>query len=155
MDFHGSIKVIVFKMADQFFGVDVGQVMSIERVSDITSVPQTISFVKGIINLRGVVTPVIDLRERLGLPTQQYAAESRLIVVRNNNQDIALIVDAANDVMDIEGNTIESPPDVIGGVKATYLYGVAKLKDRLLVLLNLNQILNENEIQQVQMITGV
>ena len=155
MSFQGSIKVIVFKMADQFFGVDVGQVMSIERVSEITSVPHTISFVKGIINLRGVVTPVIDLRERLGLPTQLYVAESRLIVVRNNDYDIALIVDAANDVMDIDGSIIEPPPAVIGGVQAVYLSGVAKLKDRLLVLLNLNRILNDSEVAQVQMITEV
>ncbi len=155
MAFEGSIKVIVFKVADQFFGVEVGQVMSIERVTEITHIPQTVSFVKGIINLRGVVTPVIDLRERLGLPTQTYGSESRLIVVRNNGQDIALVVDAANDVMDIENAIIEPPPSVVGGVQAIYLHGVAKLKDRLLVLLNLNRILNIQELEQLQEITGV
>lgn len=155
MAFEGSMKVIVFKMANQFFGVDVEQVMSIERIADITSVPKTLSFVKGIINLRGVVTPVIDLREKLGLAVQDFGSETRLIVVRINEQDIALVVDAANDVMDIEKSAIEAPPAVVGGIRATYLHGVAKLKDRLLVLLNLDRILSEDELTQVQTMTEV
>jgi purine-binding chemotaxis protein CheW len=142
-------KVIVFRLQDEEYGVDVNEVRSIERMQKITRVPRTAKFVKGVINLRGVVTPIIDLRERFGLQQQEYTDNTRIIIVAVDNMEVGLIVDSANDVVDIPESAIEQPPAVVGGVQAAYLSGVAKLSDRLLILLNLSKVLNAEEIQQL------
>jgi purine-binding chemotaxis protein CheW len=142
-------KVIVFRLKDEEYGVDVNQVRSIERMQKITRVPRTASFVKGVINLRGVVTPIIDLRERFGLEQDAYTDHTRIIIVAVDNMEVGLIVDSANDVVDILESSIEQPPAVVGGVQADYLSGVANLTDRLLILLNLSKVLSAEEIQQL------
>ncbi|MDI3327197.1 MAG: chemotaxis protein CheW [Alicyclobacillaceae bacterium] len=144
-----EIKVIVFQLGSEEYGVEVHQVLSIERMQKITRVPRTPAFVKGVINLRGVVTPVIDLRARFGLPEVEYTEDTRIVVVSVNDMEVGLIVDAANDVIDVPVNRIDPPPAVVGGVKADYLRGVAKLDDRLLVLLNLDRVLNAQEVAQL------
>ena len=116
----------------------------------ITRVPKTPNFVKGVINLRGIVIPVIDLRGRFGLPETELTDNSRIIIVAANDLEVGFIVDSANDVMDVMSDTIENPPEVLGGIKAKYLSGVAKIGDnRLLILLNLAEVLNRNEIIQL------
>lgn len=142
-------KVIVFRLKDEEYGVDVSQVRSIERMQKITRVPRTASFVKGVINLRGVVTPIIDLRERFGLEQDEYSDNTRVIIVAVDTMEVGLIVDSANDVVDILESSIEQPPAVVGGVQAAYLSGVAKLSDRLLILLNLEKVLSAEEIQHL------
>ncbi|WP_018132539.1 chemotaxis protein CheW [Effusibacillus pohliae] len=142
-------KYIVFRLGDEEYGVEVNQVRSIERMQRITRVPNTPAFVKGVINLRGVVTPVIDLRTRFGLGTETYTDTTRIIIVAVNEMEVGLIVDSANDVIDISSDSIEPPPEIVGGVRAAYLEGVAKLQDRLLILLNLEKVLNEEELQQL------
>ncbi|UOF89377.1 chemotaxis protein CheW [Fodinisporobacter ferrooxydans] len=142
-------KVIVFRLKDEEYGVDVNQVRSIERMQKITRVPRTANFVKGVINLRGVVTPIIDLRERFGLAQEEHSENTRIIIVAVDSMEVGLIVDAANDVVDIQESSIEPPPAVVGGIQAAYLSGVAKLADRLLILLNLTKVLSAEEIQQL------
>lgn len=142
-------KYIVFKLLDEEYGVEVQQVRSIERMQQITRVPQTPEFVKGIINLRGIVTPVIDLRTRFGLGQETRTETTRIIIVAVDDMEVGLIVDAANDVIDIRQDAIEPPPEVVGGIKAAYVDGVAKLEDRLLILLNLDKVLNSEEIMQL------
>ncbi|MBX6394189.1 MAG: chemotaxis protein CheW [Alicyclobacillaceae bacterium] len=148
-DLGQEVKVIVFRLGSEEYGVEVYQVLSIERMQKITRVPRTPAFVKGVINLRGVVTPVIDLRARFGLPEVEYTEETRIVVVSVNDMEVGLIVDAANDVIDVPLNRIDPPPAVVGGVKADYLRGVAKLDNRLLVLLNLDRVLNAQEVAQL------
>lgn len=145
---HGSLenKYIVFRLLDEEYGVEVNQVRSIERMQRITRVPRTPDFVKGVINLRGVVTPVIDLKTRFGLGTENYTDTTRIIIVAVADMEVGLIVDAANDVIDISADAIEPPPEVVGGVRAAYLEGVAKLQDRLLILLDLEKALNAEEL---------
>lgn len=142
-------KYIVFKLLDEEYGVEVQQVRSIERMQKITRVPQTPEFVKGIMNLRGVVTPVIDLKTRFGLGQETRTETTRIIIVAVDDMEVGLIVDAANDVIDIRQDAIEPPPEVVGGIKAAYVDGVAKLEDRLLILLNLDKVLNSEEIMQL------
>nr|NNM91183.1 purine-binding chemotaxis protein CheW [Bacilli bacterium] len=141
-----SMKCIVFGLAGEDFGVDVAQVMSIERMEEIVFVPKAPHFVKGIMNLRGSVIPVIDLRERLSLPMKEQTSETRLIVVRVYEQDVAFIVDSAHDVMDIDGSQIDPTPRTFVSVDAAFLKGVAKLKEKLLVILSLENILAEHEL---------
>ncbi|MBA9086110.1 purine-binding chemotaxis protein CheW [Fontibacillus solani] len=150
-----EIKVIVFKLGEEEYGIEVDKVQTIERMIPITRVPKTFSFVKGVINLRGVVIPVIDLRGRFGLPEADFTDQSRIIIVAANEMEVGFIVDSANDVIDLNSDTIDSPPDVVGGVKAKYLQGVARISDeRLLVMLNLSEVLNRNEIIQLESLEG-
>lgn len=147
-----EMKVIVFRLREEEYGVEVNQVRSIERMQKITRIPRTAPFVKGVINLRGVVTPIIDLRSRFDLEEEVNTESTRIIIVALDDMEVGLIVDAANDVIDVSLDAIESPPEVIGGIQADYLRGVAKLDQRLLILLNLDKVLNEDELQQVKKI---
>ncbi|CAM3402245.1 MULTISPECIES: chemotaxis protein CheW [Brevibacillus] len=150
----GEVKVIVFRLKDEEYGVEVQQVRSIEKLEHITRVPRTPKFVKGVINLRGVVTPIIDLRKRFDLEESEYSESTRIIIVAVNDLEVGLIVDAANDVIDIPVDAIEPPPEVVGGVEAAYLRGVAKLDKRLLILLNLDKVLSTEEINQLDAFEG-
>ncbi len=146
-----ELKVIVFTLANEEYGIEVDKVKTIERMSPITRVPKTPPFVKGVMNLRGVVVPVIDLRGRFGLPETEPTDNSRIIIVAANELEVGFIVDSANDVLDVMSDAIENPPEVVGGVKAKYLSGVAKIGDnRLLILLHLGEVLNRAEIIQLE-----
>lgn len=141
-----DMKAIVFQLKDEEYGVDVHQVKSIERIQEITRVPRTPSFVKGVINLRGVVTPIINLRSRFDIEEAEYTEDTRIVIVHANDLEVGMIVDSANDVIDVPGNAVEPAPSVVGGIDAEYLDGVAKLERRLLILLNLEKVLNPEEI---------
>ncbi|WP_077617836.1 chemotaxis protein CheW [Bacillus sinesaloumensis] len=142
------LKVIVFSLLDEEYGIPVSQVRSIEKVQHITRVPRTAPFVKGVINLRGVVTPIIDLRTRFAMPETAYKDSTRIIIVATEDVEVGLIVDTANDVMDIPVDTIEPPPEIVGSVEIEYLEGVAKLDKRLLILLNLDRVLNPDIVKE-------
>lgn len=146
-----EMKVIVFGLANEEYGIEVEKVRTIERMLPITRVPKTPAFVKGVINLRGIVLPVIDLRGRFGLQETESTESSRIIIVAVNDLEVGFIVDSANDVTDIDSDSIDSPPEVVGGIKAKYLHGVAKIgDDRLLIMLNLSEVLNKSEIIQLE-----
>lgn len=147
-------KVIVFQLKDEEFAVSVQQIGSIERIETITRVPNTAKFVKGVINLRGVVTPIIDLRSRLGIEESDYTESTRIIIVYLDDMEVGLIVDAANDVIDISVDAIEPAPEVIGAVNADYIEGVAKLDNRLLILLDLKKVLTYEEIDELKNVEG-
>lgn len=147
-------KVIVFQLKDEEFAVSVQQIGSIERIETITRVPNTAKFVKGVINLRGVVTPIIDLRSRLGIEESDYTESTRIIIVYLDDMEVGLIVDAANDVIDISMDAIEPAPEVIGAVNADYIEGVAKLENRLLILLDLKKVLTYEEINELKNVEG-
>ncbi|OWR27865.1 chemotaxis protein CheW [Saccharibacillus sp. O23] len=146
-----QIKVIVFALGNEEYGIDVDKVRTIERMMPITRVPKTFSFIKGVINLRGVVIPVIDLRGRFNLVETEYTDQTRIIIVAVGDMEVGFIVDAANDVVDLDRDNIDSPPEVVGGVKAKYLDGVAKVgEDRLLIMLNLAEVLNRGEVAHLE-----
>ncbi|XEC97131.1 chemotaxis protein CheW [Paenibacillus tarimensis] len=146
-----ELKVIVFALANEEYGIEVDKVRTIERMSPITRVPKTPAFIKGVINLRGVVVPVLDLRGRFGLTLTEATDNSRIIIVAVNDLEVGFIVDSANDVIDIDSESIDTPPEVVGGIKAKYLRGIAKLADnRLLIMLNLAEVLNKDEIIQLE-----
>jgi len=147
-------KVIVFQLDEEEYAVSVQQVGSIERIQPITRVPQTEAFVKGVINLRGVITPVIDIRIRFGLEEKEYTESSRIIIVYLDDMEVGLIVDSANDVIDIPENAIDPAPEIIGSIDTDYIEGVAKMDDRLLILLDLEKVLTPGEIKQLKAVEG-
>ncbi|MFT9597134.1 chemotaxis protein CheW [Mesobacillus sp.] len=142
-----DLKVIVFQLNDKEYGVPVSQVKSIEKIMHITRVPHTNPFVKGVMNLRGVVTPLLDLRVRFGIEEQAYNEGTRVIIVSVEDKEVGLIVDGANDVIDIPTSLIEPPPEVVGIAAEGFIDGVANLDKRLLILIDLNKILESDEVK--------
>lgn len=146
-----ELKVVVFTLGEEEYGIEVEKVKTIERMLPITRVPKTYDFIKGVINLRGVVVPVIELRGRFGLPSAEVTEQSRIIIVAYEDLEVGFIVDSANDVIDIIDEDIEPAPEVVGGIQAKYLRGVAKIGDnRLLIMLHLAEVLNKSEIIRLE-----
>jgi purine-binding chemotaxis protein CheW len=145
-----EVKVIVFQLKDEEYGIPVQQVRSIEKMQHITRVPRTAPYVKGVINLRGVVTPIIDLRTRFELEEHAYTDSTRMIIVALDQMEVGLIVDAANDVIDIPNSSIEPRPEVVGNVEVEYINGVAKVDKRLIILLNLEKVLTQQDENSLQ-----
>lgn len=142
----GDVKVIVFQLQHEEYGIPVQQVRSIEKIQHITRVPRTAPYIKGVINLRGVVTPIIDLRKRFGLEEFLDPDSSRIIIVSKDDIDVGFIVDAANDVLDIYSSIIEPPPEVVESIEVEYIQGIAKLEKRLIIMIDLEEVLKvENE----------
>ncbi|MCV9887681.1 chemotaxis protein CheW [Metabacillus halosaccharovorans] len=146
----GDLKVIVFQLQDEEYGIPVQQVRSIEKVEHITRVPRTAPFIKGVINLRGVVTPIIDLRKRFGLQELEETESTRMIIVSKEDIEVGFIVDAANDVIDIHKDIIEPAPEVVGSVEVEYIQGVAKLEKRLIVMIDLDEVLKTDQTLALQ-----
>ena len=136
-----EMKVIIFELMNKEYAIEVDVVQSIERVISITRVPKTPSYVKGIINLRGMVTPIVDLRERFGLEPIEMDERTRIIIVSLEDYDVGLIVDSANDVLDIPIEIIESQPEVVGSIESDFISGLAKVGKRLFVMLELQSVL--------------
>ncbi|SDK06524.1 chemotaxis protein CheW [Sediminibacillus albus] len=142
-------KIIVFHLNNQEYGADVSQILSIERISDIVELPDTPAFINGIIHLRGMVIPVIDLKKRLKMDRLTYTDETRVLIVEMDNHQIGLVVDKATDVLDINEDIIEPAGNFIRQ-DSDYLHGVAKMENRLLLLLDLEKVLSGEETKQVK-----
>lgn len=136
------LKVIVFQLADKEYAIPVSNVQGIEKLMHITRVPKTAKYVKGVINLRGVVTPIIDLRERFNIPVADNEDTARIIIITLGEMEVGFVVDSANDVIDIPVNSIEQQPEVVGSQEEEFISGVAKIENRLLILLHLDKVLN-------------
>src|SRR5699024_11623931 len=115
---------------------------------------KTVEFVRGVINLRGVVTPIIDLRVRFGMQPSEDSESTRLIIVYIDEVEVGLVVDSANDVIDIQANAIEPAPEVVGTVDVDYIDGVAKLANRLLILLHLENIVKRDDMKALKIVEG-
>ncbi|KLI03146.1 chemotaxis protein CheW [Sporolactobacillus inulinus CASD] len=142
-----QLKVILFEMNGETYGVPVEQVLSIEKVDGITRLPNAAPFVKGVMNLRSIITPIIDVRERFQMGHSKITPDSRIIVVEQDEMSVGLLVDSSKEVLDIDADQLEQAPEMIGGSSAKYLSAVAKIgEDQLLLLLNLKQVLNQNDV---------
>ena len=135
-------QLVVFDLADEGYGVDIGSVREIIRMQDITQVPRTPEFVEGVINLRGKVIPVVDLRKRFGFPEADATKDTRIVVVDIGGQDIGVVVDAVTEVLRIGADAVEPPSSLITTADSEYLLGIAKLETRLIILLDLQQALS-------------
>ena len=145
-------QLVVFRLGQEAYGVDIGQVQGIERMQSITRVPHTPEFVEGVINLRGQVTPVIMLRTRFGLESTEHTRETRIVVVRMKDADagVGLVVDAVEGVLRISSDQVEPLSELVASVEAEYLRGIARIEDKLLILLDLEKILTWQEARALQ-----
>lgn len=140
---------VEFKLGDEEYGIDILQVKTIERMMPITRVPKTPDFVEGVINLRGEIVPVIDLKKRFDLPPGEVTDSTRIIIASIDDLTVGMIVDAATEVIQLSQDDIEPAPPIIGGIDANYLDGVGKIDGRLLILLNVAKLLKPQEINQL------
>ncbi len=140
-----DLQIVTFRVGEEEFSVSILKVQEIIRMSEITKVPRSPEFVEGVINLRGKVIPVIDLRKRFGLPTAERTSDTRTIVVDCEGKVVGLIVDSVTEVLRLSQSTVEPPPDIVGGVDSEYISGVGKLEDRLVILLDIDKVLSIGE----------
>jgi|ERR1035437_10355590 len=144
------LQLVSFKIGTEEFGVDILNVQEIIKIVQITKVPNSPVFVEGVINLRGKVIPVIDLRTRLGLQKLEHDKDTRIIVVELSKSTIGFIVDAVNEVLRIPVSITEAPPEIVAGLDSEFIKSVGKLDDRLLILIDLNKILLQDEAKQIE-----
>ncbi len=142
-------QLVIFDLASEFYGVDIGDVREIIRMQAITRVPGAPSFVEGVINLRGKVVPVVDLRKRLNLKVGEQTMESRIVVIDIGGRDVGVIVDGVTEVLRIPLSAVEPPSTMITNVDSDYLKGIAKLESKLIILLDLNKVLSAAEMQRI------
>ncbi len=145
-------KYIVFQLNDQEYGTSIDRIVSIERLQKVVSLPKVSDFIEGVTKMRGNVIPVIDLKKRMDLPQSEVTDQSRMLVSIVDDLSVGFLVDTASDVIDIDDSMIEPAPTSIKGIDVNFLSGVAKLDDRLLLLVDLSYVLNYEEISEVKQV---
>lgn len=145
----GELQLVSFNIGSEEFGVDILKVREINRMVEITRVPQAPHYVEGVINLRGKVIPIVDLRKRFGLELKEHDKNTRIVVVDIGGNILGMIVDSVSEVLRLPASTIEPPPEIVTGVNSEYIKGVAKLEDRLLIFLDLSRVINAEELAAV------
>lgn len=143
------LQLVTFSIGEEEFGVNILKVQEINRTMEITKVPRAPVFVEGVINLRGKVIPIIDLRSRFGLSSKPEDKDTRIIVIEINSVIVGFVVDAVSEVLRIPASTVEPPPPVVAGVESDYISGVGKLKERLLIMLDLDKLLSSEDIDML------
>ncbi len=144
------LHLVGFHVGGEYFGVPIEHVQEILRVPEITPVPESAWCVEGVINLRGRIIPVVDLRKRLQLGAPTASRHSRILIVEGDSTQIGLLVDTASEVLRLSPEAVEPPPPMLTAIGGEYITGVAKLPDRLLLLLDLGRILNPAEIRKIE-----
>ena len=144
------LQLVSFVIENEEFGIDILRVQEIIRPVAITRVPNAPTFVEGVINLRGRIVPIVDLRKRFGLPERAHDKNTRIVVVELDEKVVGFVMDAVKEVIRVDRSVIEPPPDLTTGIDTSYIKGVAKLEDRLLILLELDEVLNEDEQSALQ-----
>lgn len=144
------LQLVLFKLGEEEFGVNILQAREIEKLDQgLTRVPKAPSFVEGVINLRGEIIPIVDLRKRFGLTLPPLGYDSRVIIVEVQGALVGMLVDAVVEVIRIPVSAVEPPPPITKGVDSQYLSGVAKVGERLIVLLNLERALSPEESKEL------
>jgi len=144
-----NIQVVVFCISKEFYCVPIAAVQEIVRVPEVTGVPDAPDFFEGVINLRGKILPVVDLRKRLRLPSAERTKSSRVLVAENGGRVIGLLVDAVSEVRKLPAEAVEPPPEMIAAVGIEYITGVAKAGERLIVFLDMKKILSVEDMKKV------
>jgi purine-binding chemotaxis protein CheW len=145
-----DLHIVGFRVGTETFGVPITCVHEIVRVPDITSVPDSPEFVEGVINLRGKIVSVVDLRKRFGETKIDPGKKNRVIVVESDGKLVGLIVDSASEVLRIPNADIEPPPSALQSSESSYVTGVGKLNNRLIILVDLKRVLQRGDTHKVE-----
>ncbi|MEW6194082.1 MAG: chemotaxis protein CheW [Bacteroidota bacterium] len=144
------LQLVSFMIGEEEYGVDILLVQEIIRMLQVTKVPNAPDYVDGVINLRGRIIPVIDLRCKLGIERKEHDKNTRIVVVEVSGKTVGFIVDAVTEVLRIPESITEEPPEIVTGVNSEYIKVVGKLEDRLLILIDIEKILTTSEQKQLE-----
>ncbi len=144
------LQLVTFRIGNEEFGIDIKKVQEINRMIDITKIPNTPPHVEGVVNLRGKIIPIISLRTKLGFEEAARDKSTRIMVVEIQGSVIGFIVDSVSEVLRIHDAKIEPTPSITGGSDSAYIEGVINLSDRILILLNLNALF-EGDLKGVRL----
>jgi purine-binding chemotaxis protein CheW len=145
-----EIQLVIFDLANEYYGLDIGAVDGIIAMQEITTVPQAPSFVEGITNLRGSVLPVIDLRKRFGLSEAQHTKDTRIVVVVMGEIKVGMVVDAVSEVLRVPEESIEPPSPLVASAASTFITGIAKIENRMIILVDLGKVLSVQEQAELE-----
>ncbi len=140
---------VIFRLAEERYAVDILNVGGISEFRDVTKVPNAPYFIDGIINLRGDIIPIVNLKKRFNIPEKEADSDTRIIINNIRGKDIGFVVDEASQVIKIDDADIEEAPDIIKGADRQYISGVGKVADHIVILLNLEKILSDEEQKAV------
>lgn len=142
-------QLVIFELGSENYGVDIAAVEGIIKMQEITRLPHAPSFVEGITNLRGAVVPVVDLRKRFGLTSQEATRDTRIVVANIGSTKVGLVVDAVTQVIRVAEDKIEPPPQMSVTINSAFIKNIAKLDQQLVILLDLARVLSSEEKDQL------
>lgn len=138
-------QLVVFRLANDVYGIEIQAVREIIRIHDVTRVPNAPEFIEGVINLRGRICPVMDLRRRFGVDVADASSESRIVVVEIQGEDVGMIVDAVTEVLRVSGERVQPPSSVVTSAGTRVVEGIVNLGDRLIMLVDLDTLLSAED----------
>jgi len=144
------VQVVSFRLGGEEYGVDIAQVQEIIRMVEVTRVPRAPHFMEGVINLRGQLIPIIDLRTRFGMAWIDPTKSTRIVVTEIGNKRVGIVVDAVSEVLNIPIENVEDAPEMVAGVGTEYIQGVGKLGERLIIMLDLTMVISTEEKQALE-----
>lgn len=146
---NGQLQLVTFDVAGEEFAVDILAVREINRMMSLTRVPNSPAEVEGVINLRGKIIPVIDLRRRFGMEPTQHSQDSRIVVVEVMERVVGFIVDRVHEVLRIEKSIVEPAPEMVCSIDSDFIAGVGKLEDRLVILLDVVKLFGDGLMKKL------
>jgi purine-binding chemotaxis protein CheW len=144
------VQLVSFQIGREEYGVDISQVQEIIRLVEITHVPRAPRFIEGVINLRGQLIPILDLRTRFDMPRVEPTKNTRIVVTEIANKRIGIVVDSVSEVLNIPVENVERTPEIVAGVGTEYIRSVGKLGDRLIIMLDLAMVVSGEEKKQLE-----
>lgn len=145
-----ELQFVVFKLGNEEYGVNIMQVKEIVSYKEPVKVPNTPKFIEGIINLRSQIIPIVNLKKRFNIPGEAVCEETRIIVMNIDSKQVGFIVDDASEVRTISEEDIENAPDIIAGIERKYITGIGKIGERILILLDLDKLFDEQEKESLE-----
>lgn len=150
VDVENSINLVTFKLGNNEYAIDIMQAKEIIKMEKITLIPNAPDYVEGVINLRGNIIPIVDLKKRFNLEENDGDKNTGIIIVKIDDVDMGIIIDAISKVVSIANSNIQPPPPMLSGIGQKYIKGVAKLEDKLLVVLDLEKLIvgDDDDIEE-------
>jgi len=144
-DKESLLQLVTFRIGHEIFGIDILSIKEINRMMEITRLPRAPAFIKGVINLRGKILPVIDMRKRFHLEPRDPDRHTRIIIIERGEKLVGIIVDEVLEVLRIPAGIVDPPPPFVAGIDTTFIRGVGKLDEMLLILIDIDKLMSTPE----------
>ncbi|MBI5849261.1 MAG: chemotaxis protein CheW [Nitrospirae bacterium] len=148
------LQLVTFKLGNEEYATEILKVQEINRMVEITAVPNSVSYLEGVINLRGKVIPVVNLRKKFGLAAKENDEQSRIMILDIQGITTGLVVDGVSEVLRISSETVEPPPPMATNISTEFINGIAKLENRLIILLDIDKLLGKSESRELAAVTS-